>query len=201
MSSPPIIPIPLIVASVGVISLALGWAANSIAFFVKRKLSGSAHSEKAAYLNSVTDLATKLRANGMTISDVHELEKLMRSAPVVSSQGVGAVVGEIASSSEPSAFSSNQAMKGRVGAAYQVAEAKLEQALLDLHLLLGDAEHELLDQAQEAWAVYRRILEDRSLREYNGGTHAPLAAVATGLAETERRTDQILAEVEERSNR
>lgn len=201
MSSSPDIPVPLLVAGVGLIGIALGWAVNGVAFVVKRKLSGSANSEKAAYLNSVTDLAAKLRANGMTIRDVHDLERLMRSAPVASSPSAGAVVDEIVSGGEPSAFSSNVAMKGRVGAAYEVAEAKLKQALLDLHLLLGDDEHELLDQAQEAWAVYRGILEDRSLREYAGGTHAPLAAVATGLAETERRAAQIMAEVEERANR
>lgn len=195
------IPVPLLVAGVGLAGIVLGWAANGIAFFTNRALTGASKTERAAYLNNVTDLAGKLRASGMTLNDVHAFESVMRSASVASSAGAGAVVGELVSSSEPSAFSSNVAMKGRVGAAYQVAEAKLEQALLDLHLLLGEDEHELLDQAQEAWAVYRRILEDRSLREYDGGTHAPLAAIATGLAETERRTDQILAEVEERSNR
>jgi len=195
------IPVPLLVAGVGLAGIALGWAVNGVAFFAKRKLTGASKTERAAYLNNVTDLAGKLRANGMTLNDVHAFESVMRSAPVASSLGAEAVVSELASSSEPTAFSSNVAMKGRVGAAYQVAEAKLEQALLDLHLLLGENEHELLDQAQEAWAVYRRVLEDRSLREYDGGTHAPLAAVATGLAETERRTAQILAEVEERSNR
>lgn len=195
------IPVPILVAGVGLLGIALGWAANGIGFFTKRKLTGASKTERAVYLNTLTDLAEKLRANGMTLSDVHAFESVMSSAPMASSKGAGVIIGELASSSEPSAFSSNAAMKGRVAAAYQVAEAKLEQALLDLHLLLGEDEHELLDQAQEAWAAYRRVLEDRSLREYNGGTHAPLAAVATGLAETERRTDQILAEIEERSTR
>lgn len=195
------IPVPLLVAGVGLVGIALGWMGNAIAFFAKRKLTGASKTERAAYLSNLTDLSGKLQASGMTLNDVHEFESVMSSAPVASSAGAGAIIGELASSSEPSAFSSNAAMRGRVGAAYQVAEAKLEQALLDLHLLLGEDEHELLDQAQETWVVYRRILEDRSLREYSGGTHAPLAAIATGLAETERRTDQILAEVEERSTR
>lgn len=195
------IPIPIIVAFVGLAGIALGWGINGIAYFVKRKLTGASNAERASYLNNVTDLAGKLRANGMTLDDVHAFESVMRSASVSSSVSADKIVSELASTNEPSVFHSNVAMKGRVGVAYEVAEAKLKQALLDLHLLLHDGEHELLEEAQEAWKVYRRILEDRSLREYYGGTHAPLAAIATGLAETERRTDQILAEIDERLKR
>jgi hypothetical protein len=47
-------------------------------------------------------------------------------------------------------------------------------AVMDLRLLIGEHEAELLSVAQERWQEYRRALEKRALREFAGGTHAPL---------------------------
>jgi len=112
------------------------------------------------------------------------------------------VVEEIAEeANEPEAFHSNVAMKRRTGAAYEVAEAKLQQVLLDLQLLLGERENEALETAQQHWCEYRRALENSALREYEGGTHAPLAMLFVGLTETERRADELRAQVKARSAR
>jgi hypothetical protein len=102
---------------------------------------------------------------------------------------------------EPEVFHSNLAMKARTGAAYSVAEAKLDQALMDLHLLVGDKEWACTERAQEHWRAYRSALEDSALCEYEGGTHATLAMALVGLAETERRTEEILAQVKDRAAR
>jgi uncharacterized protein YecT (DUF1311 family) len=93
------------------------------------------------------------------------------------------------------------AMKMRTGAAYGVAEAKLDQALMDLRLLIGEHEWEHVEKAQENWNRYRSCLEDAALREYEGGTHATLAMALVGLAETERRANEVREQVEERAAR
>jgi uncharacterized protein YecT (DUF1311 family) len=92
-------------------------------------------------------------------------------------------------------------MKARAGTAYGVAEAQLDQALMDLRLLIGEHEWEHVEKAQEHWCAYRGALEDAALREYEGGTHASLAMTMVELAETERRAAEIRAQVEERSAR
>lgn len=68
-------------------------------------------------------------------------------------------------------------------------------------LLIGEHEFELLAAAQEKWRDYRRAIEDCALREFEGGTHATLAMALAGLSETERRTDEIKAQVAERGAR
>jgi hypothetical protein len=78
---------------------------------------------RAAHLDNVADLAGKLRANGMSLADVHQLEGLMR----------GLKTSETASQDEPvkevdaarSVFTSNVALKARIGADNGVAEARL----------------------------------------------------------------------------
>jgi len=111
------------------------------------------------------------------------------------------VVEQFAEETEPEAFYSNAAMQMRTGAALEVAEAKLNQALKDLQLLMREGEWEALEKAQEAWQQYREALQNCAHREYEGGTHAPLAWVFAGLAETERRTAEICEEVKDRTAR
>lgn len=81
---------------------------------------------------------------------------------------------------EPAAFQSNMAMKMRAGAAYDVAGAKLERALMDLQLLASEDEWEGIGNAQNHWRAYRNALEDGALRQYDGGSHATLAAAFVG---------------------
>ena len=192
----------LIVAAIGVAGGLVGWLGRGLTFVLWRWWTGAPRQEQAAYLNSLADLAAKLRASGMTLDDVHQLESIMRSPAVASSTAASEVVEALADDVEgPSAFHSNVAMKARTGAAYRVAEAQLEQALMDLRLLLSDHEYEALEAAQERWREYRRALEDCALREFEGGTHATLALVLSGLSETERRTEEIRAQVAERKGR
>ena len=91
-------------------------------------------------------------------------------------------------------------MKARTGAAYGVADAHLEQALMDLRLLLSESEEEAWQAAQDRWREYRTALEVCAALEFEGGTHASLAQMMAGLSETERRTLEIRAQIEERSS-
>ena len=94
----------------------------------------------------------------------------MHGPAVASSTAASGVVEALAKDAKgPSAFHSNVALKARTGAAYDVAKAQLDQALMDLRLLIGEHEYKAVEAAQEHWREYRRALEDCALREYEGG--------------------------------
>ena len=180
----------------------LGWIGRGLGFLIARWWTGSPKHERASYLNTVADLGAKLRAHGMTMDEVRELEEVVQNPSINQSEAANRVMEDLAyENDEPEAFHSNMAMKMRTGAAYGVAETKLEQALTDLRLLIGEHEWEHIEKAQENWKAYRSCLEDAALREYEGGTHATLAMALVGMAETERRADEILAQVRERAKR
>lgn len=195
------LPIPIIVALIALAGATAGWFGRGLAFLLRRWWTGSPKQEHAAYLNSVADLAAKMRAHGMTLDDIQSLEAVMRSPMIASTAGAQAVVVELAKPSEPAAFESNYAMKMRTGASIAAAEGRLRQAIVDLDLLIRDDERELFEKAQQTWEAYRTALRDRAYQEYAGGTHAGLAAGLVALGETERREREIRAEVDERARR
>jgi uncharacterized protein YecT (DUF1311 family) len=194
--------VTLLVAAAGLIGGLIGWFGKGVGFLLARWLTGAPKHERAKYLNTVADLATKLHANGMTMEEVRRMEEMLQAPSITSSDAAIHVVEQLANdASEPTAFQSNNAMKTRTGAAYGVAQAKLHQALQDLKLLVGDGEWECIEKAQEHWAAYRDELAESARREYEGGTHAGLAAGLNAVAETQRRTDEIQAQIAERSRR
>lgn len=93
-----------------------------------------------------------------------------------------------------SPFDTNIAMQIRTGASYEVADAQLEQALLDLRIVVGE-DWPFIERIHEAWLSYRKALEFWAYQQFEGGTHAPLAMTSAGLSETERRTAEIIEEV------
>lgn len=192
--------VTLLVATASLAGGLMGWFGRGIGFLLTRWWTGSPSHERANYLNTVVDLGAKLRANGMTMDEVQLLEEMVRKPSIKSSDAATQTVTQIANN-EPSAFSSNYAMKMRTRAASGVAEAKLDQVLQDLRLLVSDDEWECVENAQEHWVAYRDALAEGARREYEGGTHAGLAAVLTAVAETDRRTEEIQAQVDERSAR
>jgi uncharacterized protein YecT (DUF1311 family) len=196
------IPQALQAALIAVVGGLIGWIGHGFSFVLTRWWTGSPKLDHASYLSTVADLGVKLRANGMTIEDVRQLEAIMRDPSISSSVSAQKVVEEIVESPiEPDVFSSNFAMKARTGAAYSVSEAKLQQVILDLQLILEKSESEALELAQNHWREYRSALENCARLEYEGGTHAPLAGLFAGLTETERRADELRAQVAERSAR
>lgn len=192
----------LVVLVVGLLAGLIGWLARGPTFLLRRWWTGAPKQEQAAYLNSVADLAGKLRSHGMTMDDVRQFEVIMRNPAVAGTTAASDVVDALAEEAgEPEAFHSNVAMKARTGAAYGVADAHLEQALMDLRLLLGEREYEALEAAQAHWREYRMALEVCAGLEFEGGTHAPLAGMMAGLTETERRTAEVRSQVQERAAR
>ncbi|WP_298810218.1 hypothetical protein [uncultured Sphingomonas sp.] len=78
----------LIVLGVGLIAGFVGWLGRDSTFLLRRWWTGAPKQEQAAYLNSVADLAGKLRSNGMTLNDVHQFESIMGNPTVVGTSAV-----------------------------------------------------------------------------------------------------------------
>jgi uncharacterized protein YecT (DUF1311 family) len=192
----------LIVAAITLVGGLVGWFGRGFTFLLHRWWTGAPKREDAAYLHSVVDLAGKMQASGMTMNEVRQFESIMRAPAVASSPGANEVVDSMSSAeAEPAAFQTNVGMQVRTRAAHDVADAALEQAVTDLHLMMGERESELLNSAQEHWRAYRDALVQCAYYEYEGGSHAPLAAGLAGLSETERRTAELRSQVQERAAR
>lgn len=180
----------------------LGWIVRGLGVLAHRKITNAPRQENASYLNSVADLLGKMKDQGLTITDVQDLGSVLNTKTKANSPAAKEVVdaGRHDNPSHP-AYDNNLAMQGRTHAAYAVAEAQLEQVILDAALIMSEAERESLDETQAKWREYRSGLETCAYKEYEGGTHAPLASVFAGLTETERRTAELREQVRERSGR
>jgi uncharacterized protein YecT (DUF1311 family) len=194
------IQVTLLVTVVGLFGGLVGWFGKGLAFLLTRWWTGSPKQERATYLNTVADLGAKLRANGMTIEDVRSLEAVVQNPSIQNSVSAVQIVEQMADARESQAFQSNYAMKLRTSATLEVAKATLQQTLMEMQLIVGQRrEWQAIAQAQEHWEAYRDALMQAAALEYEGGTHAGLAAGLMGVAETERRASEIRAQVEERA--
>lgn len=98
----------LIVAAIGLVSSLLGWLGRGLTFVLRRWWTGAPRQGRAAYLNSLTDIAGKLRANGMTLDDVRKFEAIMHGPAITTSTAASEVVAAVAKDAEePSEFQSN----------------------------------------------------------------------------------------------
>jgi len=202
MTLPFDMPIELLLALVAAGAGFLGWLGRGATFMLGRWVVGSPKTERASYFNTVADLAAKLRANGMSVEDLTALESAIRSPTIPTTSSSSGALEQLADDHEPRAFQSTAAMRGRAHAAYEVAEARLGQALMDLQILLDEGDElTSLQAAQTAWLEYRNALEARAMAEFGGGTGGPLAAIITGISETDRRAAELRAEVRERAVR
>lgn len=186
----------------------LGWFGKGSAAMLWRWWTGAPRQERAVYFNSLADLGAKLKATGMSVEEVRELGAMLNNPTLAGSAGPTIVEAAVnaaaprepaAEPNEVAAFGTNFAMKLRAQASYEAANAKLDQSLVDLSLLIGGEEAAALTEASVHWSAYRKALEKCTMLRYKGGSHAPLAATLRGFAETERRTAEIDAEVAERA--
>ncbi len=173
----------------------VAWFAKGLAFMLQRKVTDAKAKEHVTYIRDVVDLSERLTATGMTIEDAKQFEALLRAPAANHGEAARRAISDLL---EPASYQSNFAMKARAGAAYEVAEAKLKQVILDLEILLSPRENQGLEASQAAWTEYRKSLENRSLKQFEGWTHATLAMTLTGLTETERRVEELRVEIAER---
>ena len=144
--------ITLLVAAAMLAGGFVGWLGRGLSFLLIRWWTGSSKQEQASYLSALADLATKLRAHGMTIAEVREIERMVQDPTISSSETAAQVVEALAKDAdEPEEFNSNIAMKMRAGAAYEVAESRLRQALTDLQILVPEHQWATIEKAQMHW--------------------------------------------------
>lgn len=198
----------LLITVFGAICGVIGFFGRGLAFIAKRAVSGSKRQEDATYMASIVEIGAKLKQSGMTTKDIQQVLDIVRAPNILSSEAaVEAVTGsDVVDEAtpqlpQPTAFDSNYAMKTRTRSAIEVADAELSQALTDLELLVGDTGWKAMEIAQARWREHRDAISDYAYSEYEGGTHAGLAAGLAALAETERRVTQIRADVDQRSRR
>lgn len=198
----------LFITVFGAICAMIGFFGRGLAFMAKRAVSGSKRQEDATYMASIVEIGAKLKESGMTTNDVQQVLDIVGAPNILSSDaaveavtGSGVVEKATPQMPQPAAFDSNYAMKTRTGSAIEVANAELSQALTDLELLVSDTEWKAMEIAQSHWRKYRDAISAYAYLEYEGGTHAGLAAGLVALAETERQATQIRSDVDERSRR
>ena len=185
-----------ICGGVGFAAALIGWFGRGLAFLIKRWFVGDKHRERLEYISQLADLKIKLRESGLNVEEVEEVAQLLKNPKSKASDKARAVVNEMKEDFQKfDPFDSNVAMKGRAGASYEVANAQLEQALVDLRLVVGE-DWPFIERTHEAWLVYRKSLEEWAYQQFEGGTHAPLSMTMAGLSETERRTAEIREEVD-----
>ena len=73
----------------------------------------------------------------------------------------------------------------------------MNQARVDLDLLLRPDERDAFETGQKHWETYRDALAEVARQEFAGGSHAPLAAVWAALSETDRRTAELREKIDD----
>lgn len=161
--------------------------------------------EKAAHLNNLADLRSKLQAGGVSIGDIEAFEAHLLSGTKSDAAAVLAAVGsdgdEDADLDLPQQYWTTVAMNARASAKLASLDAQLEEVLTDLGTLISDHENEWLYKTQRAWLAYRARAMSYAASEYYGGTMAPLVGVAHGMALTEERIAAIAADLADRKQR
>ena len=194
--------VKLLVGLTAVAGVIVGLFGSGLGFLAKRWFIGAKSKERLDYISGLADLKIKLREAGLSMEEVREVGGLLADPTMKASERAQDIVAEIKEDmGRFGPYDDNIAMQIRTGAAYEVANAQLEQALVSLGLIVDEADWVYVEKIQDAWKGYRGALEKWAYRQYEGGTNAPLAMVSAGLGETERRIKEILEEVSDLASR
>jgi uncharacterized protein YecT (DUF1311 family) len=168
----------------------LGWFGRGLGFWLARRVTGAGRKEHVDYLTSVAGLMSKMRADGTSVEEVAAFGSALRSPALVQSREVASIV-EIRHCAEIDRFSSSYAMRTRASAQLDLANAKLMQIQVDQRLVLEEVEEEPVAEMHKTWTEYRRALMEAAASEYSGGTIGSIVAALVGIAETERRSEEL----------
>lgn len=161
--------------------------------------------EKAAHLNNLADLRSKLQAGGLSITDIEAFEVHLLSGTRSDAAAVLAAVSgdeeDGATVDLPQQYWTTVAMNARASAKLASLDAQLEEVLTDLGTLITGNQNEELYKTQRAWRTYRTRAMSYASSEYYGGTMAPLVGAAHGISLTEERIAAVAADLAERKQR
>ncbi len=145
----------------------LGAVLASLGFLAKRWLTGAKTQEKATLYGALADLLAKLREHGFSLDHVRELEsyfagKIKTVGAHSELAGLEALRAEppgepdqLEGGREPDQYWTQYAMNVRAGAAFETADARLREALVELGTLISEDEERALEKVQRAWRLYR----------------------------------------------
>ena len=188
-------------AQLGALMTAVALLAGAIGYFVKRLVSQSTTHERTALLNSLADLRSKMKNEGVGLEQLANLEKMVRGKLAVSAETAEAVSGQQAVAEDenlPSAYWTTASMRGRANARFAVVDAQVDEALIELATLVSDEEAEELRKSHVPWKVYRKRQINYASNRFQGGTFAPLYGTLHGIEVTERRLAELQREIEAR---
>jgi uncharacterized protein YecT (DUF1311 family) len=174
-----------------------GAAVTAAGFFLKRLLSGAATQERITRYAGLADIASKMKAHGLSKNDVLAVEQFIRGKEreaeiAAEDEPVPEQIDE--SRNEPAGYWTQTAMNQRAAAAYRVADAQLRQVLLELEHYCGDEFY----RAQKAWEEFRDRQVEFARSEWDGGSIAPLIAAVEAETLTRQRIAWAQATLEQR---
>lgn len=186
--------------------MALGALGREALFHVRRQIAGVSKQEHLDYLTGTATLVKTLKDAGVSMDELKAVAGTLKR-PSIRDNLLPTAKSDALKPSERADRrvldydGSNYEMKSQAGLDLEAAQARLDVAVRQLKDQLGDHEQAAFEKAQEIWENYRNAVADAARAEYDGGTHAGLAAALTALAETQRRMNEIRADLAEREQR
>ena len=182
----------LIVALVVAVIGGVGW-------LIKRLITGERRREAASELTAVVDLLHKLKTSGMTMEEAKRLAAQFGRGDAPSPISQQDVIDAKDDVDElPNQYGTTMAMKMRLGAQLDSVSAQLEQALVDLELLLDEDEGKLLGKSQSNWAAYARSEAKLFSSTMSGGTMEGVLFLAEMIEQSEARIEAIKKQTRQR---
>ena len=180
-----------------------GAALAGAGFLLRRIITGAGRKERIDSFAGVTDIVAKLRQHGLTPAEVQEM------AVFIAGKQRGRPTGEAPSGQmqvksaddeddKPQSYWTQGAMNGRAWASAHVADAQLQQALLELEHYAEDGE---LAQVQAAWEAYRDKQVSFAGNQFAGGSMASGVCALEREALTLQRLAWVTSEVADRRSR
>lgn len=171
----------IIVAAGATLTAILG----CIGYIGRRYISREREREQASLMASAADIASKLKANGLTFEEVDSVKQLIierkkrktteKTTPKLISESHGDL--EIADNDDSSLDSNGIAkywtqtsMNQRAFASLNVARANLEEKLTELYTIMDDPSVDLLERTQEKWEEFVKMQVELAGYEVKGGS-------------------------------
>lgn len=173
-----------------------------IGWFFVRKITNADKHEKISFINNQLDAINNSRSIGLSKDTIAKIEKeigfRLKYTRLENASGEETILSE-EDRNFPEKYWTNWAMKLRATAEAQVVEAKLWQILTEFETFVGN--YQEFSKAQRDWEKYRKSQVKLAYSEFEGGTHAGLAATLESIRVTEVRIRELREKFREIASR
>lgn len=177
------------------LTLAVGAGLAGVGFLFKRLMTGARQQEHVAHFASLTDIASKMKATGISTADIAVVESFLRGKhrerTLLAEPQMEPAVLE-SEGHEPDGYWTQAAMNMRAAATLKTAEAQLNEAVLELSHYYGEKVWPL----HKAWEEFRNG-QATMMGNHEGGSLAPLLWASEALSLTRQRLAWANAQLEE----